>query len=81
MICCCFSGLLICSISRRKQEKLDSYLDTDHEKALIMMRQLYFVEQALLNSQINPSQSTSDRCTHLSGILADEAQMMLLDMI
>jgi hypothetical protein len=64
-----------------KQEKLDSYLDTDHEKALIMMRQLFCVEQALLNNQINPSPSNSAKCTHLSGVLADEAQMILLDMI
>lgn len=67
--------------SLSKQEKLDSYLDTDHEKALIMMRQLRCVEKALLNSQINPSISSSEKCTHLSGVLADEAQMILLDMI
>lgn len=46
-----------------------------------MMRQLHYVEQALLKTQLNPIPSTSEKCTHLSGVLAEEAQMILLDMI
>lgn len=77
-----FRGSLIyAAYSSLKQGKLDSYLDTDHEKALILMRQLYCVEQALLNGSVNPSPLNSERCAHLSGVLADEAQMILLDMI
>lgn len=65
------------------QEKLDSYLDTCHEKALILMRQLFYVEQALLSSKINPCSPNCGgvRPTHLFGVLADEAQMILLDMM
>lgn len=65
------------------QEKLDSYLDTCHEKALILMRQLLYVEQALLSSKINPCSPNCGgvRPTHLFGVLADEAQMILLDMM
>ena len=63
------------------QNKLDNFLDTDHEKALVMMRQLYYVEKALLNNQINPSPSNLEPCTHLCGVLSEEAQMILLDMI
>ena len=46
-----------------------------------MMRQLFCVEQALLKGQINPSPTGDEKYTHLSGVLAEEAQMMLLDMI
>jgi Ran GTPase-activating protein (RanGAP) involved in mRNA processing and transport len=65
----------------RIKNKLDNFLDTDHEKALVMMRQLYYVEKALLKNQINPSPSNLEPCTHLCGVLSEEAQMILLDMI
>ena len=62
-----------------KQSKIDGHLDVCHEKALILMRQLRFVERALLMGRIN----TCDDCpkTHLAGILANEAEMILVDMM
>merc|ERR1739838_932804 len=38
----------------RIKAKLDSYLDACHQKALVLMRQLQFVEKALLNGHIYP---------------------------
>jgi hypothetical protein len=66
----------------RIKAKLDSCLDVCHEKALVTMRQLYFVEQALLTGSVNPlvEESTFPR-THLSGVLASEAEMIIVDMI
>ena len=65
----------------RIKAKLDSYLDVCHDKALITMRQLYFVERALLGGQINPVEPHPVPHTHLSGILASEAEMIIVDMI
>lgn len=65
----------------RIKAKLDSYMDVCHEKALITMRQLYFVEQAILKGQVNPVEPSSHPRTHLSGILASEAEMIIVDMI
>jgi hypothetical protein len=65
----------------RIKARLDSYLDVCHEKALITMRQLYFVEQAILGGQVNPLEPSSPQRTHLSGTLAAEAEMMIVDMI
>jgi hypothetical protein len=65
----------------RIKVKLDSYLDVCHEKALITMRQLYFIEQAILGGQVNPLGPSSSPRTHLSGILASEAEMIIVDMI
>jgi hypothetical protein len=65
----------------RIKEKLDSYLDVCHEKALITMRQLYFVEQAILNGKVNPLEPSSLQRIHLGGILASEAEMIIVDMI
>jgi hypothetical protein len=65
----------------RIKAKLDSYLDVCHEKALITMRQLYFVEQAILGGQVNPLEPCSSPRTHLSGKLASEAEMIIVDMI
>lgn len=65
----------------RIKAKLDSYLDVCHEKALITMRQLYFVDQAILSGQVNPLEPSSSPRTHLGGILASEAEMIIVDMI
>lgn len=65
----------------RIKAKLDSYLDVCHEKALITMRQLYFVEQAILAGRVNPLEPSSSPRTHLSGVLASEAEMIIVDMI
>lgn len=65
----------------RIKSKLDSYLDVCHEKALATMRQLYFVEQALLSGNINPIDPATTPRTHLCGVLASEAEMILIDML
>lgn len=65
----------------RIKVKLDSYLDVCHEKALITMRQLYFIEQAILGGQVNPLGPSPSPRTHLSGTLASEAEMIIVDMI
>ena len=65
----------------RIKAKLDSYLDVCHEKALITMRQLYYVEHAILAGQVHPLTPASTPRTHLSGTLASEAEMIIVDMI
>jgi hypothetical protein len=65
----------------RIKAKLDSYMDVCHEKALITMRQLYFVEQAILKGQVNPLDPSPQQRIHLIGILASEAEMIIVDMI
>jgi hypothetical protein len=65
----------------RIKAKLDCYLDVCHEKALITMRQLYFVEQAIFGGKVNPLEPSPTRRTHLSGTLAAEAEMIIVDMI
>lgn len=65
----------------RIKQKLDSYLDLCHEKALVTMRQLYFVEEAILRGEINPLDTTQPPRTHLCGILASEAEMIVVDMM
>jgi hypothetical protein len=65
----------------RIKVRLDSYLDVCHEKALITMRQLYFVEQAIIGGQVNPLEPSAPQRTHLSGTLAAEAEMIIVDMI
>lgn len=65
----------------RIKQKLDSYLDVCHEKALITMRQLYFVEQAVLGGAVNPLEPASSPRTHLNGVQAKEAEMIIVDMI
>ncbi|KAI2502489.1 hypothetical protein MHU86_11995 [Fragilaria crotonensis] len=62
----------------RIQEKLDSLLDVCHDQALTLMRQLYFVECALLRGDIF---SVTLNATHLSGVLASDAEMIVLDMM
>jgi hypothetical protein len=70
------------SFMPRIKAKLDSYLDVCHEKALITMRQLYFVERALLSGKVNPtSESDTGPRYHLHGVLASEAEMIIVDMI
>jgi len=63
------------------KRKLDSYLDVCHEKALITMRQLYFVEQAILRGSVNPVDQGVMPRTHLSGYLAADAETIVVDMI
>jgi hypothetical protein len=67
----------------RIQEKLDSLLDVCHEKALTLMRQLYYVEGALLKGDIfgNNAATGIPKATHLCGVLASEAEMIVLDMM
>jgi Ran GTPase-activating protein (RanGAP) involved in mRNA processing and transport len=65
----------------RVKTKLDSYLDTCHEKALITMRQTYYVEQAILSGKINPVDPAITPKTHLTGDLATDAEMIVVDMI
>jgi hypothetical protein len=65
----------------RIKTKLDGFLDVCHEKALITMRQLYFVEQAILSGKVNRIESDGIPRTHLSGILASEAEMIIVDMM
>ena len=65
----------------RIKAKLDSYLDVCHEKALITMRQLYFVEKALLDGKVNPQEDRGGIHSHLSGVLATEAERIVVDMI
>ena len=42
------------SIVPKIKLKLDSFLDPDHQKALDLMRKLYYVEMSLLNGIIYP---------------------------
>jgi Ran GTPase-activating protein (RanGAP) involved in mRNA processing and transport len=65
----------------RVKDKLDSYLDVCHEKALSMMRQLFYVEQAILSGKVNRVDPTTTPRTHLTGDCATDAEMILVDMI
>lgn len=65
----------------RVKAKLDSFLDVCHEKALVTMRQLYYVEQAILSGQVNPIDPTTTSRTHLCGDCATDAEMIVVDMI
>jgi len=60
--------------------KLDSFLDSCHQKALVLMRQLYYVEKCMLNNEIYPIEDVGSR-KHLAGILAADAEMILLEMM
>jgi len=64
----------------RVKARLDSYLDVCHEKALILMRQLYFIEASQLKGIIN-ARDPAHPTTHLAGVLASEAEMILIDMM
>lgn len=65
----------------RVKAKLDSYLDVCHEKALITMRQLYYVEQAILAGQVNPTENPHSPPTHLYGDFAADAETIVVDML
>ena len=65
----------------RIKAKLDSCLDVDHEKALVIMRQLHFVEQAILSGKVIPTKAESRPRFHLSGTSAAEAEMIIVDMM
>jgi hypothetical protein len=65
----------------RVKGKLDSYLNVCHEKALVVMRQLYYVEQAIRRGDVNPVGPASTTQTHLSGNFALDAQVIVCDMI
>ena len=68
------------SIVPKIKQKLDSFLDSDHQKALGLMRQLHYVEKSLLNGSIYPIQERG-AATHLIGDLAEDAETILLDMM
>jgi len=68
------------SIVPKIKQKLDKYLDSDHQKALGLMRQLHYVETSLLNGSIYPIQERG-AATHLIGDLAEDAETILLDMM
>lgn len=64
----------------RIKEKLDSFLDSDHQKALGLMRQLHYVEKSLLNGSVYPVDEVGT-ATHLIGELASDAESIILDMM
>jgi len=64
----------------RFKAKLDSFLDSCHHKALILMRQLVYIEETLLNNEIYPLESLGTT-QYLVGTLAADAEMILLDMV
>ncbi len=68
------------SIVPRIKKKLDSYLVSDHHRALGLMRQLAFVEKSLLNGSIYPVEDLGS-ATHLFDSLASDAEMILVDMM
>eukprot|EP00551_Chaetoceros_affinis_P012138 CAMPEP_0203662806 /NCGR_PEP_ID=MMETSP0090-20130426/637_1 /ASSEMBLY_ACC=CAM_ASM_001088 /TAXON_ID=426623 /ORGANISM="Chaetoceros affinis, Strain CCMP159" /LENGTH=1026 /DNA_ID=CAMNT_0050525641 /DNA_START=552 /DNA_END=3632 /DNA_ORIENTATION=- len=68
------------SIVPRIKKKLDSYLVSDHYRALGLMRQLAYVEKSLLNGSIYPVGDVGT-ATHLIGSLASDAEMILVDMM
>jgi len=68
------------SLVPRIKQKLDSFLDRDHQTALGVMRQLHYVEKALLNGSIYPVEELGT-ATHLIGALASDAETILLDML
>ena len=65
----------------RIKSKVESQLDVCHEKALVIMRQLYFVEKAILSGEVNPIDPASTTRTHLTADFAADAEMIILDMI
>ena len=65
----------------RIKAKLDSYLDMDHEKALVTMRQLYYVEQAIISGKVVPIDPDAPPLSHLNGTAAAEAEMIIVDMM
>lgn len=68
------------SIVPRIKKKLDSYLVSDHHRALGLMRQLAYVEKSLLNGSIYPVEDWGS-ATHLFDSLASDAEMILVDMM
>mmetsp|Transcript_30071 Transcript_30071/g.34956 ORF Transcript_30071/g.34956 Transcript_30071/m.34956 type:complete len:1067 (-) Transcript_30071:67-3267(-) len=68
------------SIVPRIKKKLESFLITDHQRALGLMRQLAYVEKSLLNGSMYPVEDL-DTATHLIGSLASDAEMILVDMM
>jgi Ran GTPase-activating protein (RanGAP) involved in mRNA processing and transport len=65
----------------RVKDRLDSYLNVCHEKALVVMRQLFYVEQAIRRGEVNPVGPASTTRTHLSGDFALDAEVIVCDMI
>jgi hypothetical protein len=65
----------------RVKAKLDSFLDVCHEKALVTMRQLFYVEQAILKGEVNPIDPKTTSRTHLCGDFATDAEIIVCDMI
>lgn len=64
----------------RVKAKLDSQLDFCHEKALVTMRQLFFVERAILCGRVNTI-DPADVLTHLCGDMAMDAEAIVVDML
>lgn len=64
----------------RIKSKLDSTLDVCHEKSLATMRQLFYVEKAFLEGQIDPAIKPGSRA-HLSGELSASTEMIMVDML
>ncbi|KAL7561230.1 hypothetical protein ACA910_004151 [Epithemia clementina (nom. ined.)] len=65
----------------RIKAKLESQLDVCHENALVVMRQLFYVEQAILRGEVNPINPSRTTRTHLSADFAADAEMIIMDMI
>jgi len=78
----------------RVKAKLDSYLDQNHRKALILLRQLYYVEQNLLLLQRQSPQTVipgtrplfikndqPSAIRFLNGSLSEDAETILVDMM
>lgn len=64
----------------RVKAKLDSYLDLSHDKALITMRQLRYVEKAILDGVVHLVDDEETR-THLCGVLAQDAETIVVDLL
>jgi len=60
----------------RVKAKVESYLESDHYKALVLMRQLKYIESAFITDRSIDKSSK----LYLSGLLARDAEMILLDM-
>jgi Ran GTPase-activating protein (RanGAP) involved in mRNA processing and transport len=66
----------------RAEDKLSSLLDVCHERALQTMRQLYYVEQAMLQGKIYPlNEASLKSLSHLHGDLATDAETILVEML
>jgi len=58
------------------KERLDSFMEMNHDKALMTMRLLFVVEQAILSGQVLP---IDESISHLRGQFAQAAESILID--